>query len=105
MSDGSTFRSARRRSLIYLAIIILFAASVIIFTLQNFAIITVSFLGVGVSAPIAILVFVVYVLGAATGSSLFALLRRSYHGSRMPLADLKGASFVRNICFPPQTNH
>ena len=69
---------------LYSATIILCAASVFIFTFQNFAIITVSFLGVSVRAPIAILVFVVYVLGAATGSRLFALLRRSYRGSRMP---------------------
>jgi hypothetical protein len=69
--------------LIYLATIILFAAAVIIFAFQNLAIVTVSFLGVSISVRIAILVFVVYIFGAATGGSLFALLRRSYRGSRM----------------------
>ena len=69
---------------IYLATIILFAAAVIIFAFQNLATVTVSFLGVSISVRIAILVFVVYILGAATGGSLFALLRRSYRRARMP---------------------
>jgi putative membrane protein len=69
--------------LIYLSTIVVFAAAVIIFAFQNLAIVTVSFLGVSISVRIAILVFVVYILGAATGGSLFALLRGSYRGSRM----------------------
>jgi hypothetical protein len=36
-----------------------------------------------VAAPLALLVLVIYVLGAVTGSSLLALLRRSYRGSRV----------------------
>jgi uncharacterized integral membrane protein len=67
---------------IYLAVIILFAAATIIFALQNFEIVTMSFLGSNTRVPLALLVAVAYLLGAATGSSLFALLRRSYEGSR-----------------------
>lgn len=67
---------------IYLAIIILFAAGTVVFALQNFAVVTVSFLNFNVRAPLALLVAIVYLLGAATGGSLFALLRRSYQGSR-----------------------
>lgn len=67
---------------IYLAVIILFAAATIIFALQNFEIVTVAFLGSGVRIPLALLIAVIYLLGAATGGSLFALLRRSYEGSR-----------------------
>jgi lipopolysaccharide assembly protein A len=67
---------------IYLAVIIVFAAATIIFALQNFEIVTISFLGSNVRVPLALLVAVVYLLGAATGGSLFALLRRSYQGSR-----------------------
>jgi acetyltransferase len=48
---------------------------------QNLETVTVSFLGFSVAMRIAILVLVVYVLGAITGGSLFALLRRSYRGS------------------------
>jgi lipopolysaccharide assembly protein A len=67
---------------IYLAVIILFAAATIVFALQNFEIVTVSFLGSNTRVPLALLVAVAYLLGAATGGSLFALLRRSYEGSR-----------------------
>jgi hypothetical protein len=41
-----------------------------------------SFLGFKVHAPLAVLAIVVYFLGAATGNSLLALLRRSYEGSK-----------------------
>ena len=67
---------------IYLAVIILVAAATIIFALQNLEIVTMSFLGSNARLPLALLVGVVYLLGAATGGSLFALLRRSYEGSR-----------------------
>jgi putative membrane protein len=67
---------------IYLGVIILFAAATIIFALQNFEIITMSVFGFDARVPLAVLVAVVYLLGAATGGSLFALLRRSYQGSR-----------------------
>jgi len=66
----------------YLAVIILFAAATIVFALQNLEIVTMSFLGFSASVPLALLVGVVYILGAATGGGLFALLRRSYEGSR-----------------------
>jgi uncharacterized integral membrane protein len=67
---------------IYLGVIILFAAATIIFALQNFEIITMSVFGFDARVPLAVLVAVAYLLGAATGGSLFALLRRSYEGSR-----------------------
>jgi lipopolysaccharide assembly protein A len=66
----------------YLAVIVLLAAATTVFALQNFEIVTISFLGWNVRAPLALLVAVTYLLGAATGGSLFALLRRSYEGSR-----------------------
>jgi lipopolysaccharide assembly protein A len=67
---------------IYLALILLFAVATLIFALQNLEAATMSFLGFKVRAPLALLTIVVYVLGAVTGSSLLALLRRSYAGSR-----------------------
>jgi putative membrane protein len=70
---------------VYLAVIIVFAAATLLFILQNGDFVTVSFLGLSFRAPFAILVAIAYVLGAATGGSLFALLRRSYQGSqRLP---------------------
>jgi hypothetical protein len=59
---------------IYLAVIILFVAATIIFALQNFEI-TMSFLGLNARVPLALLVAVAYLLDAATGGSLLALLR------------------------------
>jgi uncharacterized integral membrane protein len=67
---------------VYLAVIILFAAATIVFALQNLEIVTMTFLGINARVPLALLVAVAYVLGAVTGGSLFALLRRSYEGSR-----------------------
>jgi uncharacterized integral membrane protein len=67
---------------IYLAIIIVFVAAIVIFAVQNLEIITTSFLGIKVRAPLALQIVVVYLDGAATGGSRFELLRRSYEGSR-----------------------
>ncbi|UTD26729.1 hypothetical protein [Bradyrhizobium sp. WD16] len=72
---------------LYLVVIILFVAGTAIFALQNLNAVTMWFLGSSVRLPLAILVIVVYVLGAATGGSLYALLRRSYRGSRGALFD------------------
>lgn len=69
---------------VYLAIIVVLALVTLIFALQNFEIVVMSFLGVAIRAPLAILVVVVYVVGAVTGGSVFALLRRLYRGSRRP---------------------
>ena len=68
--------------LIYLLIIIVFALATLIFAVQNLAVVTVSFLTMNLAAPLALLVLVIYVLGAVTGSSWLALLRQSYTGSR-----------------------
>ena len=67
----------------YLAIIILFAAAVIVFAAQNFQVVTLSFLGLSARTPLAVLVAVIYLLGAFTGGSLIALLRRSYEKSKL----------------------
>jgi putative membrane protein len=61
----------------YMIIIVLFVAAILVFALQNFQVVTLSFLGFGASVPLALLVGLVYVIGMATGGSLFALLRRS----------------------------
>jgi uncharacterized integral membrane protein len=68
----------------YLTLIVVFAAATLIFALQNLQVVDVSFLRLGVRTPLAFLVGVIYVLGALTGGSLFALLRRSIEGARRP---------------------
>jgi lipopolysaccharide assembly protein A len=67
---------------IYLTIIALFVATTVLFAIQNFEIVTMSFLGFNARVPLALLVALIYVLGMVTGGSLLALLRRSLQGSR-----------------------
>ena len=68
---------------VYLVIVVVFVAAIVIFVVQNRELVTMSFLGFGVRAPLAILTAIVYVLGAITGGSLYALLRRSIRESRL----------------------
>jgi uncharacterized integral membrane protein len=67
---------------VYLTIVVVFVAAILIFGFQNLGVVTMSFLGFSVRAPLAILAAVIYVLGAFTGGSLFALLRHSLRGSK-----------------------
>ena len=67
---------------VYLAIVIVVLAAIVIFAAQNTGAADVAFLTWAVRAPIALVVFVAYLLGAATGGSLFALVLRSVRGSR-----------------------
>lgn len=66
----------------HLTVVILFAAVVIVFAAQNFQLVTVSFLRISAQTPLAFLIAVIYLLGAATGGSLLALLRRSIERAR-----------------------
>jgi lipopolysaccharide assembly protein A len=67
---------------VYLAIVVVFVAAILIFAFQNLGMVTMSFLGFSVSAPLAIVAAIVYVLGAFTGGSLFGLLRHSLRESK-----------------------
>jgi putative membrane protein len=67
---------------VYLVVIVLFALATLIFALQNLEVVAVTFLGFEVRAPLAVLTILIYVLGALTGGSLLALLRRSYERSQ-----------------------
>jgi lipopolysaccharide assembly protein A len=60
----------------------MFVAAIVIFGIQNRELVTMSFLGFSLRAPLAIVALVVYALGAVTGGSLFALLRKSVRESR-----------------------
>ena len=68
---------------VHLSVIILFAAVTIIFAVQNFQVVTVSFLRFSVQTPLALLVVVIYLLGTLTGGSLLALLRQSIERARL----------------------
>lgn len=64
---------------VFLALIILFLALIATFAFQNLQSVTVAFLGLQLTAPLAIMVALVYLLGMATGGSLFSFLRYSIH--------------------------
>jgi lipopolysaccharide assembly protein A len=74
---------------VYLIIIIVFVAAIVLFAIQNVQLTTMSFLGLHIRAPLAVLATVVYVLGALTGGSLFALLRATIRATKenWPAAD------------------
>ena len=67
---------------IHIIIVVLFVAAVAVFALQNLGVVTMSFLGFSVRAPLAVLVAVVYLLGMATGASVWWLIRWAWQGSR-----------------------
>jgi uncharacterized integral membrane protein len=58
-------------------LIALFVVGTFVFVIQNFEIVTLSFLGFSASTRLGFLVVIFYLLGMVTGGSLFALLRRS----------------------------
>lgn len=67
---------------VHLTVTALFAVATLIFAVQNFGIVTVSFLGFSARLPLAIVIALIYLLGMATGGSLFTLLRRSIDAAR-----------------------
>ena len=67
---------------VYLTMVVLFVAATVIFVFQNVETVTMSFLGLSVRAPLAVVAAVAYILGAVTGGSLYALLRKSVQRSR-----------------------
>ena len=67
---------------VHLTVIIVFVAVILIFVFQNLAVVTMAFLGFGLRAPLSIIAAIMYVLGALTGGSLYALLRKSMRESR-----------------------
>ena len=66
----------------YLAVIVLFATATVIFAVQNLQVVAVSLFRISIQTPLAFLIAVIYLLGAVTGGSLLALLRRSIEGAR-----------------------
>jgi putative membrane protein len=68
---------------LHIVVVALFVVATCVFAIQNFEIVTLSFLGFSARAPLALLVAIFYLLGMATGGSLFVLLRRSIARSRL----------------------
>jgi uncharacterized integral membrane protein len=64
------------------AVVAALAAATLAFAIQNLQNVTISFLGFSMSAPLAVLVVVIYFLGMATGGSAWALMRWAIEKSR-----------------------
>lgn len=68
---------------IHLAVIVLFAGATLVFAVQNFQFVTIAFLGFSLSLPMALMAVILYLLGMATGGSLWSLLRKSIEGAKL----------------------
>jgi len=55
---------------------------IVIAVLALFQSVTVSFLRLQLSAPLAVLIVVIYLLGMATGGTAWAFVRWAWHGSK-----------------------
>jgi putative membrane protein len=63
--------------IVYIVLFIVFVGAILIFAFQNLQAVTVSFLGLSVSAPLAVVVLAVYLLGMVSGGAVMSFLRRS----------------------------
>jgi lipopolysaccharide assembly protein A len=68
----------------HITLIAIFVIATLIFAAQNLQSVTVAFLNFRVSAPLAVLIALIYVLGMITGGSLWALIRWALEGSKRP---------------------
>lgn len=57
-------------------------ATTVIFAAQNFQSVTVSFLNLEMTAPLAVLIALVYVVGMVTGGSAWSLIRWAIQNSK-----------------------
>lgn len=67
---------------VYIALIVAFTGTVLLFMFQNIGTVTVSLATMSLTLPVSLLVAVVYLLGMVTGSALFSLLRGWIKGAR-----------------------
>ena len=68
----------------HITLIAILGIATVIFALQNLQSVIVTFLNFRVSAPLAVLIAVFYVLGMFTGGSLWSLVRWALDGSKKP---------------------
>ena len=66
----------------HMGLIAILAAVMVIFAFQNLQTVTVTFLNFRLSAPLGVLIAVVYLLGMVTGGSLWAMFRWALEGSK-----------------------
>jgi hypothetical protein len=73
-----------------ISVIVVLAVAIVTFALQNLQGVAVSFMNFKITAPLAILVAVIYLLGMATGGSLWALIQWAWEGSKQVVASGRG---------------
>ncbi|MDT2023052.1 hypothetical protein [Methylocella sp. CPCC 101449] len=66
------------------ATIVILVVAILIFAFQNLENVTLSFLGFRITAPLALQIVIVYLLGMATGGSALALVRWAWRGPKEP---------------------
>lgn len=66
---------------IYMILTGILLAFILLFAIQNFRLVTVLFMNMSFTLPIAILILLVYVLGMFTGGFVSSLLRHSFRGT------------------------
>ena len=67
---------------VYIALIVVLAGIVVLFKVQNFDTATVTLFSMSFTMPVAVLVFVIYVLGMFTGGFMLQLVRSWIRGAR-----------------------
>lgn len=67
---------------VYIALLVLFAVVVLVFSFQNAQTVTVSFLTWSAALPLFVVAIGAYFLGMASGGSVAAFLRHSVRGAR-----------------------
>jgi lipopolysaccharide assembly protein A len=67
---------------VYTTLIVLLIVMILIFSLQNMSNVTISFLEMVATLPLALLTILIYVSGMVTGGFVFALIRSWIHGAR-----------------------
>lgn len=68
---------------VYIALIVVLAGIVVLFKVQNFDTATVTLFSMSFTMPVAVLVFLIYVLGMFTGGFMLQLVRSWIRGARV----------------------
>jgi uncharacterized integral membrane protein len=75
---------------VYIALLVLFAAVILVFSYQNKEVVTVSFLSWSTTLPRFVVVIGAYLLGMASGGSVAGFLRHSVQEARRRPAPAEG---------------
>jgi putative membrane protein len=79
---GVSMTEDAMRYYINIAVVALLVIAMLIFAFQNLQVVTVSFFGFRLSAPLALQAVIIYVLGMITGGGAMALVRWAFEGMK-----------------------